>query len=299
MPCYRPLDGWYSKYVNPTGKKSIVFDIKQTNDPFNKIRVPCGKCIGCKLDYSRKWAIRCLHESEYHAENSFLTLTYDNENLPEKGSLNKRDYVLFLKRLRKNLGIKFRYYVAGEYGDKKGRPHYHICVFGWVPKDLYMYEYSQKTKIPVYRSPELEKIWGKGRVIVGQVTLESAAYVARYCLKKTEGSKYEKYKILGEKEGEFVAMSRMPGLGYKWIEQYKSDVYPHDYVEYKGKKSKPPRYYDNYLQKTDTIMYNNVKSERETNAQKCKKSRRDLAVAERVKLLQINKLKRSYEYGSA
>ena len=136
MPCYTPETGYRSRMGrNPeTGKWPIVFNVADGYHDM-PVQVPCGKCIGCRLDYSRKWAIRCVLEAQMHKENCFLTLTYDDEHLPKGEKLEKEEMQKFWKRLRKATGTKIRYYMAGEYGTEGGRPHYHACVFGWKPRD--------------------------------------------------------------------------------------------------------------------------------------------------------------------
>src|SRR5882672_6540477 len=98
MPCYGPIKGFYSAEVSNTGKRKIVFDLKLAHSGV-AITLPCGRCVGCKLERSRQWAMRCVHESKLHKDNVFVTLTYDNENLPAGGTLIKRDLQLFMKRL--------------------------------------------------------------------------------------------------------------------------------------------------------------------------------------------------------
>jgi len=130
MACYHPIQAWRSKKVNKeTGKRSIVF---QRSEAFvdMPVVVPCGQCIGCRLEKSRQWAIRCVHESKCHDDNIFVTLTYNNENLPKDGSLCLADLQKFMKRLRKKYGAGIRYFACGEYGEKLKRPHYHVCIFG-------------------------------------------------------------------------------------------------------------------------------------------------------------------------
>ena len=151
--------------------------------------VPCGQCIGCRLERSRQWAIRCVHEASLHTDNCFITLTYSPDCLPSDGSLNHDDFQKFFKRLRKHIAPKkIRYYMCGEYGEdlqqpsKLGRPHFHACLFGLDFDDKQLYIVRDDVKL--YTSATLEKIWGKGFVTIGDVTFESAAYVARYIAKK-------------------------------------------------------------------------------------------------------------------
>lgn len=164
MMCYKPIDGWYSREVNPSGKRSIVFDRNQAYDTGHQLQVPCGKCIGCRLERSRQWAIRCMHEASLYEDNCFITLTYNDDHLPSNGSLDKTHFQKFLKRLRKSIyPQKLRYYHCGEYGDEGGRPHYHAIIFGWSPSDKVLISTEDKQGITCHRylSESLTQIWGK------------------------------------------------------------------------------------------------------------------------------------------
>ena len=145
--------------------------------------------------------------------NCFVTLTYNDEHLPANGSLNKRDITLFLKRLRKRYGKGIRYYQCGEYGELLSRPHHHAILFNHDFEDKQLW--SVRGGVRLYRSASLEQLWPYGYSTIGDVTFESAAYVARYVVKK----------ITGEREGEhyrgkmpeFATMSRRPGIGRGWL----------------------------------------------------------------------------------
>ena len=154
-----------------------------------QINLPCGKCIGCKMERSRGWAIRCVHEGKMHSENCFLTLTYDNDHLPSNGTLVVRDLQLFLKRLHNHLlrkrGFGVRYFGAGEYGDESQRPHYHVLLFGFRWPDLRFWK--GRKPFQQYRSEFLEQIWTAGFSTVGSVTPQSAQYVAKYSVKVKDG----------------------------------------------------------------------------------------------------------------
>ena len=129
MVCLSPLEAYYSKELNRTGKRSLVFDKREALSGV-PINVPCGQCIGCRLQKSLDWAVRCVHEKSLHEESSFVTLTYDDEHLPKNGSLVYRDFQLFMKRLRKEFApTNIRFYMCGEYGETFSRPHYHACLF--------------------------------------------------------------------------------------------------------------------------------------------------------------------------
>ncbi len=125
MPCYHPLSAFQC------ADGSIVFHERRWYNTVKTLSLPCGQCIGCRLERSRQWAMRCMHEAQLHENNCFITLTYDNTHLPSDGSLHYKDFQLFIKRLRKKFGnTRIRYYMAGEYGENFGRPHFHACIFG-------------------------------------------------------------------------------------------------------------------------------------------------------------------------
>lgn len=201
--------------------------------------------------------MRCLHESKLHAENSFLTLTYDDANLPATGSLNYRDYQLFMKRLIKHAGPnRVRFYMCGEYGDETFRPHYHACIFGYGFPDKKLLK-TTGAGSRIYTSEILARLWPHGLSSIGDVTFDSAAYVARYCMKKITGQQAKSYyeridQTTGEiidLKPEFNKMSLKPGIGALWYNKYKRDIYPHDYAVINGKEVKPPKYYDKLFER--------------------------------------------------
>ena len=251
MSCYSPLIGYRAKDPNPNGKRNIVFNPKEAIDD-GEIKLPCGQCIGCILERSRQWAVRCVHEASLYEDNSFITLTFDNENLPKSGSIDPRDFQLFMKRLRKSeTGKKIRFFHCGEYGEKYLRPHYHALLFNHDFKDKTHWKTHNGEKY--YISEELQKLWPFGFSTIGDVTFESAAYVARYITKKINGDQaLEHYcdinkqigEIIKERKPEYITMSRRPGIGNTWFQKYKEDVFPDDFVIMRGKKIKPPKYYD-------------------------------------------------------
>lgn len=197
-------------------------------------------------------------------ENSFVTLTYDNEHLPKNKSLSVDDCQRFLKRLRKKLyPQKVRFFLCGEYGEKLARPHYHAILFGYDPRDKIPLKNSGGHKL--YESASLSEVWGKGAVILGAVTFDSAAYVANYATKKITGKPAAAH--YGGLRPEFLLMSRRPGIGRPWFENFKSDVYPSDEVITRGAACRPPRYYDNLLQKTDPVTLDSLKKARQAQAQ--------------------------------
>lgn len=237
MPCYSPLKGFRGPF-NKNGKQPLVFSRSSALSKFPiSQNVPCGQCIGCRLKYSRCWAIRCIHEAELHEDSCFITLTYNCDHLPHDGSLSVRHFQLFMKRLRKKYGNGIRFFHAGEYGDKFGRPHYHAILFGLDFKDRVLIK-NLPSGFPIYTSPSLSALWGKGYVSVGDVSFNSAAYIARYVIKKINGKDSDDcYRRVDVETGksfllkkEYATMSRSPGIASGWIDKYFTSVYPRDSV---------------------------------------------------------------------
>lgn len=247
-----------NNYISPYADQ-VIYEFKE---------VPCGHCIGCRLDYSRQWADRCLLEMKQHKESYFVTLTYNDENLKLNefvdessgvvnsiATLDKRDFQLFMKRLRKNykLNNKLRFFAAGEYGDHSLRPHYHAIIFGLHLDDLILYSQNNLGQ-NLYTSKFLEDTWQKGFVVVAPASWETCAYVARYMLKKQKGESaavYEQYNF----EPEFTLMSRKPGIGRDFWEQRGSSMFDTDCIFVStpegGKKFYPGRYYKKLFEAFD------------------------------------------------
>lgn len=281
MPCYHPM-ALKSKY-DYRGMPLIV---------------PCSRCIGCRLERSRQWAVRCVNEAQMHEDNAFLTLTYKDESLTfgrERATLFPRHLQLFFKRLRKKHGNNIRYFACGEYGEETNRPHYHACVFGLKIDDKKLW--SIRNGNYLYNSENLDKIWKLGQVIIGDVTFESAAYVARYIVAKKLGKNASYYEEEGI-EPEFVRMSRRPGLGSKWLDKYSNDVYPHDYMIIRnGVKSKPPRYYTEKYSKISLDNQRTITSIKITRINKAYEKQSEntpqrLKVKETIKQAQLKQLPR-------
>lgn len=291
MPCYHPIVGYRSKTVNPSGKRSIVFN---PNDGYVDLQVqlPCGQCIGCRLEKSRQWAMRCLHESECHTENCFITLTFDDYHLDPLKSLRVADFQKFMKRLRKEFPHPIRYFHCGEYGEINERPHHHACLFGHQFDDLELH--SMSNDLPLYTSLTLSKLWPYGFSTIGSMTFESAAYTARYCVKKLTGDKAKKH--YGERLPPYNTMSRRPGIGAEWFRKFKTDVYPSDEVVVRKKITcKPPKFYDKIHEELDPLSSAMIKRKR---LQKARAHSEDttperLEVRESLKLQQVNDLKRA------
>lgn len=218
-------------------------------------------------------------------------------------SLEKKTFVDFMKRLRKNSENPVRFFHCGEYGEKLSRPHHHALLFGRDFPDKKLWKISNDEKW--YRSAELERLWPFGFSTVGDVTEKSANYVARYILKKINGEDADEH--YGGRMPEYITMSRKPGIGNQWLEKFHGDVYPHDHVVVGGREGPAPRYYDKQLEKENPKLLENLKARREARAlerdrkenskkglQHHTKSER-LKAREAVKLAQISRLVRPLE----
>lgn len=268
--------------------------------------LPCGQCSGCRLEHSRQWAVRCYHEASLHEHNAFITLTFNDENLPPDYSLSVRTHQLFMKRLRKKYGAGVRFYLCGEYGPKTLRPHYHACLFGMDFSDKYAWSVSSgKRGDLLYRSPGLEEVWPYGFASIGAVTFDSAAYVARYVMKKITGDQAaDHYQVVNMSTGEifrqqpeYVCMSRRPGIGAGWFEKFHSDVYTGDFVVINGKKVRPPRFYDSQYEVLDPNAFSALKRARISGSKKhaANNTRARLKVREKVQLAKLGQLKRQVD----
>lgn len=268
MGCLHPLTGYWSRDVGASGKRAVTFNRNGAFSPV-PISIPCQRCQGCRLERSKNWAARCMHEKLSHADNCFITLTYDDDNLPSDGSLIKRDLQLFNKRLRKwcvkHRGSSFRFYACGEYGDTYGRPHYHSICFNCDFPDKRFYKYNARSE-PLYTSVILDNIWGLGITTVGDVTFDSCAYVARYCMDVISGDMAADW--YQGRLPEFSNMSRRPGIGAAWFAKYGRHAYEHDSVVVEGREMRPPRYYDSQFELVDPTRMAAIKKVRSRRAHK-------------------------------
>jgi len=308
MACFKPLYGYQNDLPNSNGKFPVYFS--RNGSEKNPITVPCGRCIGCRLERARQWGVRCMHEASLHEENAFITLTYNDENLPKDGSLNKKHFQDFMKRLRYYMpGKTIKFYHCGEYGPKLQRPHYHACLFGVDFEDKELWKITPN-KERLFTSALLSKAWqNRGFVTTGSVTFESANYVARYILKKITGDKAnEHYESIDYESGlvsklqpEYTTMSRGGrdgrGIAHDWYERFSSDVFPSDSVIVNGSPCMPPRYYVSQLEQADPDLYKTVKEKRKARALNhlADQTEARLKVRENVKLAQIGQLIRPYE----
>lgn len=334
MACTSPLQGYRTSIINPkTGKFGVTLNVKEGHYDLPSIPIPCRQCIWCRLNTSREDAVRVMHEASLWEENTFITLTYAPEHLPPDGSIDPPAVQKFMKRLRdyicrkegcrieglydivtrkkikcRKLCRKIRSFGCAEYGEKKGRPHYHIILFN--------YDFSDKELLKVekgfnyYKSDSLSKLWRFGHNVITDLTFESAAYVARYVTKKLTGLKEELYLTLGD-YGEIlseklpersVARSRRPGIGRGFLEKYFSDVYPGDSVVIKRKgryiEVKPPRYYDRILEQQNPELFKEIKLRRLKLGEDRDVDEDRLRVLQELYEIRFNLLKRSYEIDS-
>lgn len=322
MVCYRPLQAFLLQDKR-FAKKQVYFPTSKireasdcvTNSKFefaSEIKLPCSICIGCRLEYARQWSVRCFHEASLYDRNCFITLTYDDDHLPSDRSLDKSHFQDFMKRLRSRYfrGRKsgIRYYHCGEYGEKLGRPHYHLLLFNFDFDDKVFWK--QRRGYKYYISEELSKLWGKGFCTIGSVTIQSAGYVARYAMKKVVGKRAkEHYSWINEngeiiyRISEYATMSN--GIGKGWYEKYKSDLYPSDFCMISnGKKivrHKPPRYYDVLLDREDPELLSLLKERREefAEARASHGTPSRLKVREECKRRCLERLFREYDSESA
>ncbi len=270
MACYSPLRAYRSRHV-VDGKRALVFSVREGFSDM-EVMLPCGQCIGCRVEKSRQWAMRCVHEASMHDDNCFVTLTYSDEFLPALGSLDKQAFALFMKRLRKRYEPqRIRFYSCGEYGEESGRPHYHALLFGFdFPDKVFLRKRGEHT---CWRSASLERLWPFGLSELGSVSFDSAAYVARYIVKKVTGeladAHYERVDLstgeVGQLEREYATMSRRPGIGRSWIDRFKGEVYRDDSVIVSGKRCKPVRYYDDVMAKDEPELVARLKRKRGRN----------------------------------
>lgn len=270
MTCYNPLIVFFGKEIGgdkkhymwsvPKAQASpdVIARADNPDDEFVQT-VPCRRCIGCRMQYAKEWAIRCYHESTLHDDNCFLTLTYNEFCLPRNGTLVKKHVQDFLKRLRfmfKNTRI--RYYYCGEYGEKYGRPHYHLLLFGFdFPDKQLLFSFHNRN---YYTSEICSKLWPLGNNIISDVTFESSSYVARYIMKKqygdTAAARYD------GRLPEYTNCSLKPGIGADFVEKYLENIYQNDRVSIRGRQFLPPKYYDKVLEKHFPVWAEWLKSDR-------------------------------------
>ncbi|QCQ84872.1 replication initiator protein [Blackfly microvirus SF02] len=296
MGCDYPITAYRSREFNPETKRyGMTFNPLKALNSTHSIRVPCGKCTGCRLERSRQWAVRSMHEASLHERNCFITLTYSDEHLPVDYSVHERDWQLFMKRLRKQAFPQLiRFLACGEYGEKFLRPHYHALIFGFDPDDKILFETSPRGD-KLYLSKMLQASWPFGLVTVGSLTYQSASYTARYAMKKISGPQADTHYLrqhplhgfICRVRPEFLLMSRRPGLGQGWFEKYGQETFTHDSVIIDGREAQPPRFYFQQLTEEDqqritrhrTIAASANKRDRTYNAETAHAVTRDAKIS--------------------
>lgn len=307
MPCYHPKP--VEHYVDEaTGVKAVRFKSENPNGG-----LPCRRCIGCRLDHAQQWNIRCYHESQMHTENMFVTLTYDDHNLPKFGDLKHEHFQKFIRALRQSSGKKISYYMCGEYGPTCPkhqtencpecgpihRPHYHALIFGYdYPDKTFAYTRNDNR---YYHSDTLAKHWPHGNADISEVTYKSAGYVARYILDKQIGDTNHLYDVhyqgdlVHTRQIPYTRMSLKPAIGKTFYEKYNSDIFPHGYVVLpNGKQARVPQYYMSLYEQDDPLAHERLKWQYEKYAQDDTDSTPErLADRKIYKVQQIDNLKRN------
>jgi len=230
--------------------------------------VPCGSCMPCLIAKTRDTATRMVDESYLHDESCFLTLTYNDENIPKGHTLVLRHMQLFVKRLRKLLHPqKIRIVYVGEYGEETNRPHYHACLFGHRFEDQKHFKKTPQGHI-LYTSETLAKLWPHGHCSIGDFNVTTAEYCAKYII-KAQASKGTKTTFLDDETGEiielaqpFIKASRNPGIGAGFYEKYKDQIYNEGASIINGKARPIPKYYDRKLRAEDPQRYEQIKQAR-------------------------------------
>lgn len=228
--------------------------------------------MDCRVRRTQEWTIRCYHEAQMHERYCFLNPTFEHDPV----SLSRRPFQIFFKNMRK-AGLRFRYFGCGEYGEKLGRPHGHIILFG---QDFRHDRYAWK---PIkgrlyYRSPTLEKYWPHGHILFSDFEPGAAAYTAGYTTKKITGQLKDEinpdtglrhYEKVIPETGEIVDVmpefcmaSNRPGIGHQWLKKNYREIYPTDSVVMNGREYRVPRKYDEWLKAIDEDLYDEVMQNR-------------------------------------
>lgn len=307
MPCYHPLirvadrnkwevaaDGHKYHPAKILGGDDRPDDIEQLKQysagHYEKQLIPCGKCIGCRLDYSREWANRGYLEAKEYENNWFVTITYDDKHLPkpdeiidnngiswtndgswEGGTLVPSHLTQFIKNVRQIMkrdynqdGIRFM--ACGEYGDEGARPHYHIIFYNLNLPTEDLYNPRIINKEFYYQSKIIERAWDKGISNVSEATWNTIAYTARYITKKINGEGSDELYHSHGKFKEFMRVSRMPGIGEGYYEKHKDEIYTTDSILIKNKTGsihvKPPSYYDKKFEKENPKRWREIQKQR-------------------------------------
>lgn len=301
MPCFHPLKGW--KGPGNNGKGKVVFSPEKSYFPFSpdlcRQDVPCGQCLGCRLAHRQRWTIRNVHENSMHKDSCFGTFTYSEENMPLGGVVEYRDWQLFMMRLRKKFpGVRIRFFGCFEYGETKGRGHFHALLYG-IDFRSDARVISRRGGVALYESPTLTALWGHGHASFGDVTQDSISYVAGYTTKASDSfhagdpdpdGKYHgvihkaRREVVDTESGEIyllprerIFMSRRPGIGADWFHKFKDEFVSEDRILLLGKrdprtgfhtpvKEVPvPKYYTRLLEKENPALVEKLKADRQAH----------------------------------
>lgn len=283
----------------------------------------CGSCLECRVADRRSMASRLHHESRYWKDASFITLTYNNENLPDDGSVYPAHPAEFVLKLRRYLcrrskcakgpnkncrGLcpKIKTFGCMEYGrnpvtGKIFRPHYHLVIFGFQFDDLSNPKECSnpwsKKKWFTYRSQKCADLWKKGFVEIGKLEPAAAEYVCGYTVKKLKGE--DKEKFYGNKRPEGVCC-RSQGIGKRFVEQYTDFLLRNGMVSFRKSKIPLPRYYKKLLKKLDEKKYlaavKNWTKEKDLSSIYRAVSPLRAKARGKIKKAQVAQESRSYEY---
>lgn len=234
-----------------------------------------------------------MHELQAYPASLFLTLTYDNEHLPLDRGLRPEDYTLFMKRLRKGVEQRIKYFQCGEYGELTQRPHHHAIIFGYWPEDAR--RVPGRSEHPFFSSRSLDECWGQGATRFGVATFETAAYVARYVTKKVTGALAPAH--YNGRHPEYMTCSR--GIGERWLERYDVQTYKDDFIIANGKRQPVPRYYDKKFSERSPRKFRKVQLDRiaagNTAKQRWNRTEDRLRVREEVARAQLEIKRRDLE----
>lgn len=255
MKCTNPQKIWINQ---KTGVYQYKFDKYCVEDKY--IIIPCKKCAACQENYKSELALRAIHELAYTEESMFITLTVAPEHMEEVfpgSNLRHRPFQLFMKRFRTYLTRKYgdkapkiRYLMCGEYGAEKNRPHYHAIIFGYRFKDMYQWfdRGRDNSKFKLFRSFELEKLWKFGFSRIGNVSIESVKYLAKYVVKKYDELEERYVETTGEiLKRPYIVYPRgreKGGLGYLYFLHNCEQMFARGFfINKNGMKQPIPRYY--------------------------------------------------------
>lgn len=254
MQCTHPISAGYDSNGEVTFSKKLA-----TNEMVG-FKVPCGKCLACRLNRARDKAIRAVHEAKLHENNIFLTLTYDEEHL-KSPKLEYLDWQLFMKSLRESITrdisdpdlrekLYIPFMVTGEYGELHKRPHWHAILFNYWPDDATP-KYTTDLDHEVYTSEKIRALWKKGNIEFGSVTMESAGYVARYAAKKLVHGKDHEHDL-----HPIHQTSKKRAIGRSWIEKYYQHTFDNGFVVLpNGQTAQIPRYYVDWVKKNKPDVF--------------------------------------------